>query len=221
MCLFAGMTFSIPFDFFVKSTGKANLHELPGLLPWLDDKTPVTEAIVDRTLRLSCLIRPFASLWASVTGTPWDRSCALRIDRERRQALVDLDALTAIVLGITEEELLTIYRVQFPVLRQYERENLYDQTGRLVPRAVLALVKQHDIDIHQPLKVATFKGPADLVEEIKTPGLGVTGGIVWEDPKMEPRMKRVYPLPFTKCDREADMRHAYQEFQKRLGKRSS
>lgn len=44
----------------------------------------------------------------------------------------------------------------------------------------------------------------------------MTGGIIWEDPKMEPRMKRVYLPPFTKCDREADMRHAYQTFQERL-----
>ena len=29
-------------------------------------------------------------------------------------------------------------------------------------------------------------------------------------------MKRVYPPPFTKCDREADMRQAYREFQKRM-----
>ena len=33
---------------------------------------------------------------------------------------------------------------------------------------------------------------------------------------MEPRMKRVYPPPFTKCDRETDMREAYREFQERI-----
>ena len=143
-------------------------------------------------------------------------ACALRTDRERRQALVELDALAALALDLTEEELITIYRVQFPVLRQYERENLYDQTGRLVPKGVLDLAKRHNIDIRQPLNVSTFTGPAELVGEVETPGLGVTGGIVWEDPKMEPRMKRVYPPPFTKCDREADMRQAYRVFQERL-----
>ena len=140
----------------------------------------------------------------------------LRTDRERRQTLVELDALSALALDLTEEELITIYRGQFPVLRQYERENRYDQSGRLVPKGVLDLAKQPNIDICEPLNVATFPGRADLIGEVETPSLGVTGGIVWEDPKMEPRMKRVYPPPFTKCDREADMREAYREFQKRI-----
>ena len=106
--------------------------------------------------------------------------------------------------------------MQFPVLRQYERENHYDQTGRLVPKGVLDLATTYNIDIHQPLNMASFRGPAEVVGEVKTPDVGVTGGIVWEDPKMEPRMKRVYPPPFTKCDREADMRQAYRVFQERL-----
>jgi hypothetical protein len=111
---------------------------------------------------------------------------------------------------------ITIYRVQFPVLRQYEGENFYDQTGRLVPKGILDLAKRHNIDIRHPLNVSAFTGPAELVGEVETPGLGIAGGIVWEDPKMEPRMKRVYPPPFTKCDREADMREAYRAFQERL-----
>jgi hypothetical protein len=134
---------------------------------------------------------------------------------------VELDALAALALGLTEEELVTIYRVQFPVLRKYERESRYDPTGRLVPQDVIDLAIQHDIDIHQSLTIATFNGPANLIAEIEAPGLGVTGGIVWEDPKMEPRMKRVYPPPFTKCDREADMREAYREYQKRIASEGS
>jgi hypothetical protein len=214
LVFFSGMASSIVFDFFVRTTGKGDLYESTlGLLP-LPPK--YDQDIIDRVLRLNCLSTHYADLWETVTGYPWERSFGLRTDRSRRQALVEIDALAALALDLTEEELITIYRVQFPVLRQYERENLYDQTGRLVPKGVLDLVRQHGIDIHQPLKVAMFKGPAHLIEEIKTPGLGVIGGIVWEDPKMEPRMKRVYPLPFTKCDREADMREAYREFQIRI-----
>jgi hypothetical protein len=207
---------SLPFDFWVKTTGKSNFRqELAELLPW-PRAEPVKGWAIPLVLKLICLTRPYAWLWEFTTSTPWHRSCALRTDRDRRMALVELDTLAALALDLTEEELITIYRVQFPVLRQYERENLYDQTCRLVPKGVLDLAKRHNIDIRQPLNVSTFTGPAELLGEVETSGLGVTGGIVWEDPKMEPKMKRVYPPPFTKCDREADMRQAYRTFQERL-----
>lgn len=57
----------------------------------------------------------------------------LRRAADRRHALVEIDAIVAIMLGITADELLTIYRTQFPVLQKYEREALYDATGRLIP----------------------------------------------------------------------------------------
>jgi hypothetical protein len=216
LSLFSGLCSSIPYDFFVKCSGKQHvILDLAALFP-IPRKPPTDEWIIDRTLRLNCLTRHYAPLWEFISGTPWHRGCALRTDRERRQALVELDALAALALNLTEEELITIYRVQFPVLRQYERENLYDQTGRLIPKGVLDLAKRHNLDIHQPLNVSTFTAPTDPVGEVQTPGLGITGGIVWEDPKMEPRMKRVYPPPFTRCDREADMRQAYRVFQERL-----
>ena len=75
--------------------------------------------------------------WSSC-GRSWTVANALRTDIERRQALVEIDVLSAMEVGFELEELLTAYRVQFPVLQQYERERLYDQRGRIVPTSKTA-----------------------------------------------------------------------------------
>ena len=66
------------------------------------------------------------------TLTPeWHRDSALCNDCARRQALVEADALAAKALCPTPDELRTIYRVQFHVMRQCEAET-YDANGHIV-----------------------------------------------------------------------------------------
>jgi hypothetical protein len=67
----------------------------------------------------------------------WTMATPLRRDWERRQALVEIDAIVAVMLGITADELCAIYRTQFGVLRKYERRDRYDRHGRKVDLDVL------------------------------------------------------------------------------------
>jgi hypothetical protein len=111
-----------------------------------------------RALRLNCLIVDYVPLceglfnpawqrdsWTREISSPpigevapkWTMATPLRRDAERRQALVEIDALAAVMLGITAEGLLSIYRTQFSVLRKYERVMQFGVNGRQVPKEVL------------------------------------------------------------------------------------
>ena len=163
-----------------------------------------------------------ATFFCDLTSN-WNRTIALRTDYARRQALVEIDVLTAKALNLTLDELLTIYRVQFPVMRQYEADTWYDANGRIVftvskglpgvglPRKPVKKDTAYSID--SPNRQATDVSLG--WEDIRSLEVGTVRRRVADDTRPGGPVQRVieYVAPFTRCDRERDYRAAWEEFQ--------
>lgn len=169
LAIASGIASSILADFVIKVTGTSNINSgFVERLPYIA-KHPLEVQLLLRTLRLNCLVRVYAPLWEGLydkvwkldswvphigvdyaaraplgdVGSKWAWQTPLRRAADRRQALVEIDAIVAIMLGITAEELTTIYRTQFPVLQKYERDALYDATGRQLPTKLAAQYRKN------------------------------------------------------------------------------
>ena len=166
-----------------------------------------------------------ATFFRDLTPT-WNRNVALRTDYTRRQALVEIDVLTAIALGLTLDELLTIYRVQFPVLRQYEADTYYDTTGRIVftaskglpgvglPRKALKNDTSYTIDSLARKATNTALGWEDI-RSLKTGT--IHRQIIDNTQPGGPANREIdYIAPFHPANREQDYRQAWTHFERLL-----
>lgn len=251
---------SIVLDFIVKSTGATHikswlLEKLP--CPGVADVPALIEAqILFRSLRLNCLSPAFSTLWqdawvskfsedkwavesrllqplsAPSLNSVWSKNSPLVYDYERRQALVEIDVLTAMVVGLSLDELLAIYQVQFPILRKYERDTWYDNRGRIVFTINSGLAgvglprKPGKKDepctlIHPDGRRETKRlGWDDVMPKDGKPQLAdgtVIERMILDDTQPGGPINRIirYTAPFTLADREADYRVAWTHFERR------
>lgn len=218
LAAFEGLTESLVIDYFVRAKGGGEFNVGAAMLlpvPLVSSKCH--HELAARALRLNCLTKHYEALWNELWGSfhsvpwsaeeprlnawpkgdeTWSRSSALRNHFERRWALVEIDALAALELGLTIDELCTIYRTQFPVLREYEKNTWYDTKGRIAFTTNRGLtgvgLDRKDFELWQSCLKAGTPLPAGFD----------TQGII---------------PPFDVRDREDDMRTAYAYFEKVLG----
>lgn len=222
--LTAGLWASLPFDYLVKVSGKPDIQtDLIDRFPAPVDH-PAWPQVLLRALRLNCITTEYAPLWESLyhaefshdawttqfnaylprlspSGNVWDMSTPLRTDFERRAALVEIDALAALMLGLTADHLALMFRAQFPVLRRYEYTMYFDSHGRKIAKD------------HQARGVEQQKDDFKLVGGFLSGG--EHGDLLSRYSPFPPDDKHAEPW-FYKPDREAEMRAAYADFDQRL-----
>jgi hypothetical protein len=148
-----GLMMSLPYDFLTKTYGVSTLGKgFADSLPLPTPNPALDAALLLRVLRLNCVTKAYEALWsdlytsdwqidawAAVKGVAtqlndvnktWTRGTALRSDLDRWAALCEIDAIVALLLGLTSEQLAQMYRTQFPVLRKYEHAMVFDARGR-------------------------------------------------------------------------------------------
>lgn len=211
--LVGGFFSSLPVDYLLRITGQADLQGAQA--PWLpapEFAHPLSSALLLRTLRLNCLTRSYAAIWEEVyddrwkqdrwialpadvevgsIGPAWCLQTPLRSELERRAALVEIDALVAVWLGLDIAELLAVLCARYSVLVGREERMWFDANGRRIAADPFAFgAGQKKGDYEQLL--AHFDDPEqNLVPE-------------------------GYAAPFYKADRENEYRQAHAGFSKRL-----
>lgn len=232
---FVSLTESIVVDFIVKSSKTndirpANMQSFP-----LGISDEYYNALFTRTLLLNCLTVHYADLWQSCwrpeyaqeqwsisdprlkpfTGLTeeWTWDTPLRNYFERRQALVEIDVLAAMALGLSLKDLELIYTIQFPVLQQNENDTWYDAKGNIVFTCSKGL---NGVGCERK-EWESIRG--NLSEDSMTYEGTEATYIHTIDPKkseMYGGEQVTYYAPYTKCDRIADYRRAWAFFENRL-----
>ncbi|WP_103528426.1 restriction endonuclease [Streptomyces sp. SM12] len=213
--LVSGLWASLPCDYLLRVSSRGDMGTAAArAMPAPDVAHPAASALLLRALRLNCLTRAYEPIWEDLfeegwrlhdswsidwpgieaiqdVDRDWTRHTPLRVDLSRRAALVEIDALASIMLGISEESLVAMYRARFPVMQGYDATTWFDADGRKIAGSYQTFgfgqTKEH------------FSQLQDYLREVRaSPPDGYRG-------------------PFYKADRERELRAAHASFSKRYG----
>lgn len=240
----AALCSSIVMDFYMKTIGSDNL--MPSRMQSfpLGVAPKYQSATYSRTLLLNCLTVYYTDLWQEMWDEAykqetwslddprlkpfdqlhedWSWDIPLRNYFERRQALVEIDVIAAMALGLTLEDLEMIYTIQFPVLQQNEADTWYDQKGNIVFTCSSGL---KGVGLERKRNARTgMLGWEDIrgeqIDENTYAGTSPTHTNTIDPAKSElyGGQQVTYYAPYTKCDRIADYRRAWAHFEKIFNK---
>ncbi len=210
-----GFWASLPLDYLLRITGRSHLHVAEAKkMPAADPAHPLSGPLLLRSLRLNCLTEAYAPLWAELYDTTWpgqehwvakwprvaplaehlkpvwEYPTPLRTEYERRAALVEIDALVAVWLGMSDKELLAVHKTRYAILADRESQMWFDAKGRQLAEDPYAYGHGQTKE-HYEQFLAYQKG------ERSEPPEG-------------------YAAPFYKANREEEMRAAHAYFADRL-----
>ncbi|MFE7634064.1 hypothetical protein ACFU7Z_08585 [Kitasatospora sp. NPDC057518] len=214
--LAAGFMAALPVDYLLRTAGVGHLDVAQAKrLPQAQPDHPLASALLLRTLRLNSLTTAYGDLWEELyepswagyepwaiewpgmktqlhaVAPSWQRDTPLRSEYARRAALVEIDAIAAVWLGIDADTLIVMHRARFPIMQDFDRVTWFDANERKIAgdRYTYGFdqTKEHwqQFELYQ------------------------------EDPAKNP-VPDGYAAPFYKADREAEMRRAHAHFTERL-----
>jgi hypothetical protein len=227
--LWGGALASLPYDFLVKVAGASHITaRFIDTLPLLDPTSPLSDALLARVARLNALTVAYGRVWSEVfrgewseeefvagvgtcrlggTHSEWTPESPLRTDLDRWLALTEIDAIVALMLGLSEEQLLQMYRSQFAVLRKYEYVTAFDANGRQISGI------HHNYGYHQRQWEDALKAAPTKRGERKVGMWDRVQAYLNGDSEVD---LGPFVPPFVPADRELAMSRAYRAFEARL-----
>ncbi|MFJ9715686.1 class I SAM-dependent DNA methyltransferase [Streptomyces sp. NPDC101213] len=211
----AGFWAALPIDYLLRITGRSDLRVAEAhKMPYADPAHPLSGPLLLRALRLNCLTDDYAPLWAEIhdrtwpgyedwavrwpglsplaggVTTEWEYATPLRTEYERRAALVEIDGLVAVWLGMSADELIAIHKARYAILADRESNMWFDANGRQLAKDPYA------------------HGHGQTKEHYEH--------FLAYQKKERPEPPEGYTAPFYKADREKEMREAHAYFSARL-----